>query len=85
MFITPLGHTECLIEIPNNKNELVRILVDSWFSDVCVGDLMARRERVRFDYETLPKIDYIFIYTVTLITLIRIFLHNFLDTNPPLF
>ena len=61
MFITPLGHTECLIEIPNNKNELVRILIDSWFSDVCVGDLMARRERVRFDYGTLPKIDYIFI------------------------
>ena len=61
MFITPLGHTECLIEIPNNKNELVRILIDSWFSDVCVGDLMARRERVRFDYDTLPKIDYIFI------------------------
>ncbi len=61
MFITPLGHTECLIEIPNNKNELVRILIDSWFSDVCVGDLMARRERVRFDYDTLPRIDYIFI------------------------
>lgn len=59
MFITPLGHTECLIEIPNNKNELVRILIDSWFSDVCVGDLMARRERVRFDYDTLPRIDYI--------------------------
>lgn len=61
MYITPLGHTECLIEIPNKQGKVVNLLVDSWLSDVCVADMMARRERVRIDYKSAPSIDVIFL------------------------
>lgn len=61
MYITPLGHTECLLEIPNKQGKVIHLLVDAWLSDVCVADMMARRERVRIDYKSAPHIDLIFL------------------------
>lgn len=33
MIITPLGHTEFLVDISSHSGEYVRILVDAWLSD----------------------------------------------------
>lgn len=61
MIITPLGHTEFLVDIANASRESVRILVDSWLSDYAVGDLMERSTKIRLDSGKLSSIDAIYI------------------------
>ncbi len=61
MIITPLWHTEFLIDISNTALENVRILVDTWLSDVVVGDLMERSTLVALDTQKLSTIDMIYI------------------------
>ena len=61
MIITPLGHTEFLVDIANKKWENVRILVDTWLSDYVIGDLLERTVQVRLDPEKLKTIDAIYI------------------------
>lgn len=59
MLLTPLGHTQCLLDIEGLSGS-VRILIDSWLSDFCVGDMMGREPRIRIDWKTLkPDIVYI--------------------------
>lgn len=61
MIITPLGHTEFLVDIRNSHDENVRILVDTWLSDFAVGDLMERTVKVKFDSSKLSSINIIYI------------------------
>jgi hypothetical protein len=61
MIITPLWHTEFLVDIANEVWENVRILVDSWLSDYAVGDMMERTTKVRLDPEKISTIDAIYI------------------------
>lgn len=61
MIITPLWHTEFLIDIANSDNQNVRILVDSWLSDVVIWDLMERTPRIELDPTTFASIDAIYI------------------------
>ena len=61
MILTPLGHTEFLVDIANPAGENVRILVDAWFSDYAFGDLMERSVKVILDPEKLASIDAIYI------------------------
>lgn len=61
MIITPLGHTEFLVDIANPAGENIRILVDTWLSSYSVGDLMERSIEVELDPEKLSTIDAIYI------------------------
>lgn len=61
MHITPLWHTEFLIDIVNREGKNVKILVDSWLSDYVVGDLMERSVKVHLDSDKLKMLDAIFI------------------------
>jgi Beta-lactamase superfamily domain len=61
MIITPLWHTEFLVDIANAQWENVRILIDSWLSDYAVGDMMERTVKVRLDHEKISTIDAIYI------------------------
>ncbi len=61
MIITPLWHTEFLVDIANPVWENVRILIDSWLSEFAVGDLMERTTKVRFDTEKIKTLDAIYI------------------------
>ena len=77
MIITPLWHTEFLVDIHNQDGENIRILVDAWFSDFAIGDLMERSVKVRLDPSRLTTLDAIYIshahcdhldpYTLTMI------------------
>jgi Beta-lactamase superfamily domain len=61
MIITPLWHTEFLVDITNKNQENVRILVDIWLSDFAIGDLMERTMKVRLDPEKIRTLDAIYI------------------------
>ncbi len=61
MIITPLWHTEFLVDIANPTWDNVRILVDSWLSDYAVGDLMERSVKIKLDPEKLSSLDAIYI------------------------
>lgn len=61
MIITPLWHTEFLVDIESSHDENVRILVDTWLSDFAVGDLMERTVKVKLDITKLSSIDIIYI------------------------
>ena len=61
MIITPLWHSEFLVDIANSNGENVRILVDAWLSDYAVGDMMERTVKVRLDREKIQTIDAIYI------------------------
>ncbi len=61
MILTPLGHTEFLVDIVNSDGRNIRILVDSWLSDYAVGDLMERSVKVRLDPERVQSIDAMYI------------------------
>lgn len=61
MIITPLWHTEFLIDIENPTGRNVRIMVDSWYSDYAIGDLMERTVKIWLDYEKLRTIDALYI------------------------
>lgn len=61
MIITPLGHTQFLIDIKNPEQKSVKILVDSWISSYVLGDLMERSVKIIPDYEALSSLDAIFI------------------------
>lgn len=61
MIITPLWHTEFLVDIENNSWSNVRLLVDTWFSDYAIGDLMERTSRFRLDQVMISSIDAIYI------------------------
>lgn len=61
MIITPLGHTEFLIDIENSSGRNVRIMVDGWYSDYAIGDLMERTVKVQFDHEKLKTVDALYI------------------------
>jgi hypothetical protein len=61
MLITPLWHTEFLVDIANSEWENVRILIDSWLSDYAVGDLMERIMKMRLDPEKIKTIDAIYV------------------------
>ena len=56
MEILSLGHSAFLLEMSG-----VRILGDPWLEDWCIGDLMGRFPRLRFDPADLEPIDAIFI------------------------
>ncbi len=61
MIITPLGHTQLLIDIDSQTGQTVRILMDSWLSRYSVGDLMERSVAVDLDPSTLGSIDAIYL------------------------
>jgi L-ascorbate metabolism protein UlaG (beta-lactamase superfamily) len=61
MILTPLGHTEFLLDIENKDSKNVRILMDSWLSDYAIGDLMERTVKVKLDTDKLKSIDAIYI------------------------
>ncbi len=61
MIITPLWHTEFLVDIANPDWDNVRILVDSWLTDYAVGDLMERSVKIKLDPEKMKSIDAIYI------------------------
>lgn len=61
MIITPLGHTEFLLDIENKEGKNVRFLIDSWLSDFAVGDLCERAVKVTLDPEKISTIDAIYI------------------------
>lgn len=61
MLLTPLGHTEFLIEINNTQNESIKIMVDAWLSDYVLWDLMERSVQVVPNYENLKNLDAIYI------------------------
>lgn len=61
MIITPLWHTEFLVDIKNSEDQNVRILVDAWLSEFAIWDLMERSVKVRLDREKLSTIDAIYI------------------------
>jgi hypothetical protein len=61
MIITPLWHTEFLIDIANPTWDNVRILVDTWLSDYVVGDLMERSTKIKLDAGKMSSIDAIYI------------------------
>lgn len=61
MIITPLWHTEFLVDITNKMGKNIRILVDAWLSDFVVGDMMERAVKVQLDREKIKTIDIIYI------------------------
>ena len=61
MIITPLWHTEHLVDIANSTGDTVCILIDSWLSDYAVGDLMERNTKIKLDPEKMKSIDAIYI------------------------
>lgn len=61
MILTPLWHTEFLVDIKNTTGDNVRILVDAWLSDFAVWDLMERTVKVEIDVNALETIDAIYI------------------------
>ena len=61
MLITPLGHTEFLVDMASREGGNVRILIDSWLSDYALGDMMERTVKVRLDPEKIETIDAIYI------------------------
>jgi Beta-lactamase superfamily domain len=61
MILTPLWHTEFLLDIDNPDQERVRILIDTWLSDMVVWDMLERRHHIRLDPATLSSIDAIYI------------------------
>ncbi len=61
MIITPLWHTEFIVDIANTTGGNVRILVDSWLSDYVIWDLMERSTQIRLDNEKIKTIDAIYI------------------------
>lgn len=61
MIITPLWHTEFLVDISNSTGENVRILVDAWLSDYVIWDLMERSTQVKLDSAKLSTIDAIYL------------------------
>jgi hypothetical protein len=61
MIITPLWHTEFLLDIENVWWENVRILVDTWFSDFAIWDMMERSVKFRLDQEKISTIDAMYI------------------------
>ena len=61
MLITPLGHTEFLVDMASREGGNARILIDSWLSDYALGDMMERTVKVRLDPEKIETIDAIYI------------------------
>ncbi|MDD2693613.1 MAG: MBL fold metallo-hydrolase [Candidatus Gracilibacteria bacterium] len=61
MIITPLGHTEFLVDIANDAGRNIRIMVDGWLSDFSVGDLMERSVKVELDMENIKTVDIIYV------------------------
>lgn len=61
MIITPLGHTEFLVDIEPRQGRSVRILIDSWLSDFAVGDMMERSVKIELDHASLSSIDAIYL------------------------
>lgn len=61
MIITPLWHTEFLLDIAGTDGDSVRILVDTWLSDFAIWDLMERSTKVRIDPEKIGSLDAIYI------------------------
>ncbi len=61
MIITPLWHTEFLVDIQNQQLENIRILIDSWLSEYVIGDLMERNTLIDLDPTELSTIDAIYI------------------------
>ena len=61
MKIDYLWHSEFLIELKNKDSENVRILCDAWLSDYACGDMMWRNPTFKIDYNTIWKIDAIYL------------------------
>lgn len=61
MLITPLWHTEFLVDIKNEENQNIRILVDAWLSDFVIGDLMERATKIKLNHQKLSSIDIIYL------------------------
>lgn len=61
MKIDYLWHSEFLLTIKNDKNSDVRILCDAWLSDYACWDMMWRNPTFKLDYNTIWKIDAIFL------------------------
>ena len=61
MIITPLGHTEFMVDIANDTGRNIRIVVDGWFSDFSIGDLMERSVKVELDMEKIKTVDIIYV------------------------
>lgn len=61
MIITPLWHTEFLLDIENKEGKNIRFLVDTWLSDFLVWDLVERSVFIRLDTDKLASIDAIYI------------------------
>lgn len=61
MILTPLWHTEFLLDIENKDGKNIRFLIDSWFSDFVTWDLCERAVKVHFDHEKISSIDAIYI------------------------
>lgn len=61
MLITPLWHTQFIIDIKNKNDENVKIMVDSWMSDYVLWDLMERTVKIIPDWEKIKNLDAIYI------------------------
>lgn len=61
MKIDYLGHSEFMIHMKNEKNENIKIMSDSWLSDFCAWDMMARNPRIEVNYKKLENVDAIFL------------------------
>jgi hypothetical protein len=62
MLVHSLGHSSFVLEMETSPGaEPVRVLFDPWLSDFCVGDLMGRFPRVRFEVEDLAPIHAIYL------------------------
>ncbi len=61
MILTPLWHTEFLLDIENKEGNNVRFLIDAWLSDFLVWDLAERSVYVRLSPEKMCTIDAIYI------------------------
>lgn len=61
MIITPLGHTQFLIDMNNPSGESIKIMIDAWMSDYVLGDLMERTVKVIPDFEKIAELDAVYI------------------------
>lgn len=61
MQIDYLWHSEFLINIENNDWKNIKIMSDSWLSDFCTWDMMARNPRIKIDYNKFKNLDAIFL------------------------
>lgn len=61
MKIDYLWHSEFLMELENKNSQKVRILCDAWLSDYACWDMMWRNPTFKIDYNTIWKIDAVFL------------------------